>query len=203
MKLHKQIIALALSSLLLASLGPAGLLAKSKAQHTCGDKCGSYRWPVKTLTDLDKDNVDFSPQAMSVSELADAPRPKSKPKDSRVSALELRVVKVDAQIIAFFREGDRDVHIILADPNDTTKQIVAEIPNVQCAGACFSKHRSDFKSAREKFVERLGEPGTSRKNISNPVLVHIVGIPFFDKKHKQKGGAPNAIELHPVLDISF
>jgi hypothetical protein len=33
--------------------------------------------------------------------------------------------------------------------------------------------------------------------------VSLAGVGFFDFRHHQTGLAPNAIELHPVLDICF
>jgi hypothetical protein len=30
----------------------------------------------------------------------------------------------------------------------------------------------------------------------------VVGVAFFDFKHRQTGVAPNAIELHPILDFA-
>lgn len=32
-------------------------------------------------------------------------------------------------------------------------------------------------------------------------MVTITGVLFFDMLHNQKGVAPNAVELHPVLDL--
>jgi hypothetical protein len=36
-----------------------------------------------------------------------------------------------------------------------------------------------------------------------PVKAHVTGVGFFDRKHGQLGVAPNAIEIHPVLDITI
>src|SRR5207248_11567901 len=38
---------------------------------------------------------------------------------------------------------------------------------------------------------------------SDLLPVQIKGVAFFDFEHGQTGIAPNGIELHPVLDISF
>src|SRR5207237_10583783 len=35
------------------------------------------------------------------------------------------------------------------------------------------------------------------------VAVRVTGVGFWDDNHGQRGVAPNAIELHPVLGISF
>src|SRR5438874_8825121 len=35
------------------------------------------------------------------------------------------------------------------------------------------------------------------------VRVYVTGVGFFDFKHGQSGVAPNAIELHPVLSLTF
>jgi hypothetical protein len=55
-------------------------------------------------------------------------------------------------------------------------------------------------NAREKFDARLTAL-TFFQTVSIPV--RVTGVGFFDFEHGQTGVAPNAIELHPVLDISF
>jgi hypothetical protein len=35
------------------------------------------------------------------------------------------------------------------------------------------------------------------------VPVTVTGVGFFDYQHGQDGVAPNAIELHPVLSVTF
>ena len=55
-------------------------------------------------------------------------------------------------------------------------------------------------AARAAFDGRF--TACSRYRTTN-VPVTLSGIGFFDKAHGQRGMAPNAIELHPVLSLAF
>ena len=52
-------------------------------------------------------------------------------------------------------------------------------------------------------VEGVMPQGASFKTKVAPTKVRITGVGFFDHSHGQTGGAPNSIELHPVLSIIF
>ena len=52
-------------------------------------------------------------------------------------------------------------------------------------------------------VEGILPQGVSFKTKVAPTKVRITGVGFFDHSHGQTGGAPNSIELHPVLSVIF
>src|SRR5207249_12175886 len=58
-----------------------------------------------------------------------------------------------------------------------------------------------FRS-RLQFDARL-TASSSFKEPMPPIPVQITGVGFLDKLLRQRGLAPNGIELHPVLDIQF
>src|SRR5437879_5474266 len=78
----------------------------------CGVKCGSDRWTLKTLTDLDVQNVDFaSIQKQTVAQLTALPKPNKRPKQNRVPPTELQTLEVEANLTEFGAEkNDRDFH---------------------------------------------------------------------------------------------
>src|SRR5262249_36007381 len=77
--------------------------------------------------------------------------------------------------------------------------MIAEIPDPACVGsgsplaASITKSRAEFDA---KFT-----PTGSFQTANVPVTV--TGVGFFDFQHGQTGVAPNAIELHAVLDVQF
>lgn len=171
---------------------------------TCGVHCGTERWLVKTLSDADVASINFSPQPTTVTWLASQPAPSPLPADSRLAPLEIQAFTVRAQLIAIKEESDRDFHLILADPANPSTTMLAEIPSSECSGACSSQYASSFESARTALESRFGMPPTTAfQNIPGTVIVDVTGIAFFDFFHSQRGVAPNAIELHPVLTIHF
>jgi hypothetical protein len=42
----------------------------------------------------------------------------------------------------------------------------------------------------------------ARAKLRLSTQARVVGVAFFDFKHGQTGVAPNAIELHPILDFA-
>src|SRR5205807_7702069 len=54
----------------------------------CKDGCGAERWNIKTLTDDNADNIDFSPNEKSIQWLRTRSRPPHLPKCRRLPGVE-------------------------------------------------------------------------------------------------------------------
>jgi hypothetical protein len=185
----------ALLVLVLAGLLSVTLIAEAR--------CGRERWAVKTGTDRDAHLVDTSVHNVTrISAMRSWPAPDHPPSTKRVAPHELKVWVIDATLTAYKMEddpntGDSDYHLVLADESGNT--IIAEIPSPSCV-----KEESPFfeaiTDAREKFDAMFHATGQFQ---DTDTLVRVVGVGFFDFHHGQRGVAPNAVELHPVLDIIF
>lgn len=77
--------------------------------------------------------------------------------------------------------------------------MLAEIPDPACVKSS-SPFSSLIHDARTGFDARFTAT-TSFKTANIPV--RLTGVGFFDYRRGQVGVAPNAIELHPVLDVVF
>lgn len=168
---------------------------------TCGVKCGSERWIVKALADVDAEKVNFTPEEITVAEVRKFVRPSDLPIDGRTEPVELRTYTMKAVLVEYKLETDHDFHIVIADPQDSKKTFIAEIVDPTCSRVCQSTQLAKLKAVREKFVKQLGEPSSEFKKAGIPIV--ITGVGFFDFRHGQRGVAPNAFELHPVLEIEF
>ena len=152
-------------------------------------RCGVERWPVKILTDDDRSNVSFTVELTSIAALVSLPQPRESPRASQRLALELRTFRVRAILMEQkFEVNDSDIHLVLADPTDRSKVLIAEIPDSSCALG--SRQASAFAEAR-RAVELL----------PNGIELDVTGVAFWDNEHGQAGSAPNGIELHPVTLI--
>jgi len=172
------------------------------APSSGGEHCGTERWAVKTLSDGDAARVNFSPVAATVTDLRALPAPGSLPQASRIAPTELTTFSVTANVVEFKIESDLDIHLVIADPNDSGATMIAEFPNAaDCSGAVSSTHRANMETARQALVTLLGQPSSSHFNFINGTIT-LTGVGFFDFKHGQTGVAPNAIELHPVLSVA-
>lgn len=160
--------------------------------------CGVERWSVKTGTDPDAAQVDpGSATSTTISALDALPAPSSLPSDGRIQPTETTVYSVHATLHEYKLEDDSDYHLVLDDGTGDT--MIAEIPDPACVGSD-SPLRSDIESARGEFDAAYTATDSFQ---TADVPVTVTGVGFFDYDHGQTGVAPNAIELHPVLDIHF
>jgi hypothetical protein len=176
----------------------------------CGTHCGTERWAIKTLTDSGGAAVgNAAPTSSSVSDLISKSAPKQLPQNTRVAPIEEQQFTVRALLIAWKEEagakGDQDFHLVLADPQDHSKTMIAEVPSPQCASACASASVNAFKAARQALTTELGPvpQTTTATPVVPPRIVEVTGVGFFDFDHGQDGLALNCIEIHPVLKITF
>ena len=171
----------------------------------CGVHCGTERWAVKTLTDANHAEVNYSPEEKTVAELVSQARPLHLPSDGRVESVETKTYRVRANLVGFKweKDGDQDFHIVIADLDQSDKTMIVEIPDPDCAGVCASDHIAEIQKAREDFVAHCSQPSRSFRQLHGPLTVVVTGVGFFDFLHGQTGVAENGIELHPVLKFDF
>lgn len=163
--------------------------------------CGTERWPVKTGADRDVGKVSADPQDSTIAELTDLhapPNPNSR-KSSRF-APELKTYRIKAVLTLIKKEADEDYHIVIADPDDEELTMIVESVAPGCTKG--SRFTQQIKDVRTALDQKFGTVGKKKKtNLKIPVTV--TGIGFFDPIHGQEGVAPNGVELHPILDITF
>ena len=166
--------------------------------------CGVDRWAVKTLSDPAAGKVNFNPQWTTIASLTDEKSPLSSKgplPQNRLSPLEFKTFQVKALLIGYKLESDKDFHVVIADPNDRGRTMVAEIPDPQCNGANASKYAERYQAARSAVIHLLGSAQPGQFKAGNNVAITITGVGFFDAVRGQTGAAKNGVELHPVLSI--
>ena len=157
---------------------------------------GGGRWPVKTFRDRDRELVRMQPVDATVAALSRIPRPPESDLRGlhRIAPVELTVYRVHARLRAVMDGVDGDIHLLLADPEQPARTMIAEIPHPMFAigsglGDVFGNERSEV---RRHLRER-------------EALLEVTGIGFFDPYRHEKAGAPptNGLELHPVIQLKF
>src|SRR6185295_13740777 len=156
------------------------------------------RWTVKTGTDPQAPLVALSSYVSStIYNFHQSVRPGSLPANGRVSPRETTQYRLSGTLTKYVREADSDYHLVIKDSAGRT--MIIELPASNCVGAG-SPFGPGISHARQQFDARFTAT-TSFKTTSTPVTVK--GIGFWDFLHGQTGVAPNGIEVHPVLDITF
>ncbi len=171
------------------------------AAGNTGYYCGTERWPVKTLSDEDRDRVNLRPVPSTVAAMRELPRPALLPDNRRAAPVELTTYTVRAVLLEIRFENDHDIHLVIADPSDQHKTMIAEIVDPSCSGAIASPDVADLRRIRENFTQAYSPPPGQKYWPKPGDVMEITGVGFFDFEHGQSGVAPNAIELHPVLGI--
>ena len=162
----------------------------------CTYHCGTDRWGVKTLTDLDWRRVELRATPTTVQALGALPRPARRPANRRTPE-ELRTYCVEAWLVGLRPQNDGDLHAELVAIDDTSRTLLAEVPDARCGEVCTSTFASAFARARAAIEGRWARDPAPR------VRIRVTGVAFFDRRHGQRGAAPNLIELHPVLAVTF
>jgi hypothetical protein len=174
-------------------------------EYTCGVHCGTERWRIKTIFDNDAWHINFMPRHTTISALVAMPAPEVL-SDER-SGAEKQVYLVEAVLLGWKQEtgphGDRDFHLVLADPNDVTRTMIAEVPSAECQGACSSSQAQHYAEVRQILTAQLSEPEAHFRRFPQAWVVRVEGVGFFDIFHQQIGVAENCMELHPLLKIEF
>lgn len=168
----------------------------------------AYRGNIKLLTDTAGMRVCHLPaETSSISDLSN-PNLNAKPKANELDSgqrakAEKRKVKVVAYLLAYSREADGDYHLILMDPSDSSTMI-AELPNPQHPAIKNNQELVKlFTEARKTIDSVFGIPTTQTKFFTPKRKFLVTGILFFDKAAHGLGHAPNAAEIHPVLQIQL
>lgn len=160
-----------------------------------GLTCGVERWAVKTLSDADALRVDlYQVTSTTIRVLNDLPPRCSGLPVRRTYEEEFRVYEVLGRVTLVRREDDRDYHVVLADPIDTTQTIVVEVADPECNGPLQSPYRTVLIEARQ-MLDVLGRGALVGQT------VRLRGVGFYDFDHRQTGRSRSCLELHPVLAI--
>src|SRR2546421_7395757 len=160
-------------------------------------QCSGERWPVKVGTDLDASTVNLNaPTATTIANLLAIATPKTL-QDNKRQAVEKKLYVINATLKKYALMYDLDYHMVIADAAGHT--MIAEIPSPSCvpAGSPFA---AGIAHARAQFDAMFTATDTFQ---SVDVPVRITGVGFFDYLEGQSGQAPNGIELHPIIDITF
>jgi hypothetical protein len=161
-------------------------------------QCGVERWSIKTGTDSGASAINLSSYISStIYNMQQSVRPGSIPASSRVAPRETTQYQISGTLTKYVKESDSDYHLVVKDSSGRT--MIVEIPAPNCVGVG-SPFGPGVANARRQFDARFTAT-SSFKTTSTAVTVR--GIGFWDFLHGQTGVAPNGIELHSVLNITF
>jgi hypothetical protein len=178
-----------------AILGAIALLLSGSAAFACGTE----RWPVKTGTDRDAGSVANFPKPTTIAQLRLIVPPAHPDirRNARFAPTELTNFQVTGILTLIKQETDQDYHLVIADPANPRVTMIVEAPDPRCASG--SHFLDNIVFVRHVLDQKFGQIVRLQPNVP----VTVTGVAFFDTLHGQEGVAPNGIELHPILVITF
>jgi hypothetical protein len=162
--------------------------------------CGTERWAVKVGKDRDADKVNLTPEDTTIAELSDLrppPSPNTRP-TTRFMPAEFKTFRIKGVLTVIKKETDEDYHLVVQAEGDKEGTMIVESPAPNCAEG--SQFLDQIKRVRRTIDDQFGP--IKRKQRPN-IPVTVMGVGFYDPIHGQEGVAPNGMELHPILEISF
>lgn len=154
---------------------------------------------MKTLTDPLASEVRLAPVATTIAHLRTLAVRRGRG-GMRGSGVEMTTYRVRGRLVAARVEEDSDVHLVLADPA-SGGTMIAEFPALGCTKARRRRGGRRWSAPASPSSRRAPTPAADRSPTS-AAAQRLQSVGFFDFKHGQRGVAPNAIELHPVLAFS-
>src|SRR5713226_2202358 len=171
--------AYALASIIAAALVASTARAGADVAAPTRSLCGVDRWTVKTL----QDRPTLLPvRTTTLRFLVTRPAPSVLP-FTRLP-FERHVYRVTAAVTLVRPEDDGDFHLVL---RDGALHMIVEAPSTSCVARATRTRGAQMRTARAA--------------VRICARAQITGVAFFDFKHGQTGVAPNAIELHPILNF--
>src|SRR3989442_9576232 len=137
---------------LVVLLAAVVVLAAVTNPRVTGARCGTERWQVKTLSDR-RSQVDFVPLVTTVGELRRQRRRVPHKSTARTTPIEKSTYALQVALRAFRLESTRDITLIVADPRNPSKTLLAAFPDTGCRGAISSGKKRVMKTARAALVE--------------------------------------------------
>jgi hypothetical protein len=163
-------------------------------------QCGIERWDVKTLTDKDTSKIKFSKIVKStIHKQISMKKPAKITKNLARLKNERTVYKINALVVSYKLEADKDFHVVISDLR-TGENMVVEIVDPECPGIKSTSRYKELKALHDWFTNEF-HPTGSFQHVSKKVT--LTGVGFFDFLHGQHGMASNGREIHPVLKMEY
>jgi hypothetical protein len=162
--------------------------------------CGGGRWLVKTLADARSRRIPSHRYRVSISALRHVRTAGVNYYTPRRRRYETRIFRSRVRLRGFSYERDRDIHLIVGDSRHPGNTMVTELPDPRCRSVRRSRFFGGMLTARATLRRHCGRAVRGFHPLHGSAT--ITGVGFFDNPHEQTGGAPNGVELHPVIGLT-
>lgn len=164
---------------------------------------GTWRWSVKTGSDMNKPLCEFTSSQISFSSMLQHDLFYKLSSNTPRLADEYMCVSVVGFIQRFKQEADGDLHIIFSQDSSLNCVVVCECPFPDLdLGREVSNNSFYFNSLRNFLINLKFAKYSGWFILNKPLKVNLTGFLFHDMRHRMNYlHAPNFLEIHPVFKI--
>jgi hypothetical protein len=160
-------------------------------------RCVGGRVEIKTLSD--GDNVTSALFPTRIERLLRLPRPTRLEATRRSTPVEATTYRIDARLVAMRRRSDGEVDLTVSAPRRRSSTMTVGFEGSRtCGHRAVVRDEGPMKAAQQALVAACGAPTSRRTRLSGSA--EIAGVGFFGDA-REKGAAPNGIELHPAVQF--
>lgn len=163
-----------------------------------GPWCGGALWRLMTLSDGQRDRVDFRPAATSIAQIAQI-APPGKVGLTRATSFQ-RHRWTFPTVVDRFRIASNGEIVLILYSIDSGQYIDAYLPNPDCLGAR-TRYRSGIVAARTAFTSHCPHATAQWQLLG--ATVELGGIGFWNPSKATRGALPNGAELRPVTNLKI
>lgn len=180
-----------------ATGGVVGVIATNP--RTTRSACMSGRARVETLSDLDRRDVRFTPRPSTVAELRRLREPAGDTSYRRSPPVETTTYRIRARLLAMKRQRNGDITLAVSAPDDRSKKMLVTFPATRCGRRTSKTRKAEMRRAARALVSVCGNP--TRRGVRLSGRAEVFGVGLFGAR-RGAGGAPNGVELAPVLRLT-
>ncbi len=161
-----------------------------------GRPCGGERLAVRAVSDAGV-ALDPAVQDTTVTALRGIAAPAVGPDTPRQAGVETTLYRVPVQLVSVTFTADSETALVVADPTNVGATMVVRLPDPMCSNVLASNIGSDLARALGAMERACG---VAQAGVTVPLYgrATITGVGYVSPG-RLAGGAPNGIELHPVL----
>jgi hypothetical protein len=166
--------------------------------ETPGTWCGGALWRLMTLSDEQRGRIDFSPQAISIAQIAKLPPP-SRIEPTRATAFQ-RQRWTMSMVVDRYRIASNGEIVLILYNIESAQYMDAYLPNPHCLGPR-ARDRSGMLAARKEFISHCPRVTPDWRLLG--ATVDVGGVGFWNRSKATRGALPNGAELRPLTDFKI
>jgi hypothetical protein len=198
--LRRSLAALVLASSMIA-VSPMGA-PSALAAWTCDRDTpnNEFRWQIKSLSDADRQSVDFHAVRRRVGALRNTTRPDMTLTNDtpRIDPVEMTTYQTRARVLFAKMEDDGDVILVISPARHTARTMVVEFGNPRCVTSPFKRDR--IAAARKSVMNNCGPLDSGYTPLRG--IATVRGVGFWEERPVERYSSPNGFQLWPVLGFS-